>query len=191
MFAIDERASSFCAREMRGTLSMASTVAFFSASACISSGFCAGQMKLTKVVPSRISATSAVLGARTLKTMSAPSQTRAASVMSAPAVRYASSGKFAASPAPDSIATLNPSLTSFSTTSGTVATRFSPAAVSRGTPMSCAIRPGILLDECAVEAERQADLGLRAGDEVHACRVEDEERSGVARDVRADREQHA
>jgi hypothetical protein len=36
-----------------------------------------------------------------------------------------------------STATLNPSLTSFATTSGTVATRFSPGAVSFGTPMTC------------------------------------------------------
>ena len=136
MFAIEDSASSFCAREMRGTLSIASTVAFLPARACISSGFCAGQMKLTRVAPWRRRATSPVLGARTLNTMSALSQRRAASVTCAPAARYASSGKFAASPAPDSTATANPSFTSLSTTSGTVATRFSPAAVSRGTPIS-------------------------------------------------------
>src|SRR3990172_217454 len=47
-------------------------------------------------------------------------------MISAPAARYTSSLKFAASPAPDCTATLKPSLTSFSTTSGTVATPFSP-----------------------------------------------------------------
>src|SRR5688572_31613915 len=67
--------------------------------------------------------------------MSALRQT--SELISAPAARYASSEKFAASPAPDSTATRKPSLISFSTTSGTVATRFSPAKVSRGTPISC------------------------------------------------------
>jgi hypothetical protein len=79
MLAIEESASSFCAREMRGTLSIASTVAFRAASSRSSSGFCAGQMKLTSVCPSRIACTSSRLGARTLKTMSAPDQTDAAS----------------------------------------------------------------------------------------------------------------
>ena len=76
MLAIDESASSFCAREMRGTLSIASTVAFLAASCCRSSGFCAGQMKLTSVPPSRSSATSSLPGARTLKTMSDIAQSR-------------------------------------------------------------------------------------------------------------------
>jgi hypothetical protein len=70
MLAIEERASSFCAREIRGTLSIASTVAFFADSRCINSGFCAGQTKETSVVPSRIMPISSVDGARTLKTMS-------------------------------------------------------------------------------------------------------------------------
>ena len=96
MLAIEESASSFCAREMRGTLSIASTVAFFAASCFRSSGFCAGQMKLTKVVnevvnevpPSRISATSSALGPRTLNTMSEADHSAAAvSTMPAPAAR--------------------------------------------------------------------------------------------------------
>jgi hypothetical protein len=70
MLAIELSASSFCAREMRGTLSMASTVALRAASCCSSSGFCAGQMKLTSVVPSRSRPTSSVDGPRTLKMMS-------------------------------------------------------------------------------------------------------------------------
>ena len=85
MLAIDESASSFCAREMRGTLSIARTVAFLCASACISSGFCAGQMKLTSVWPWRIAAISLWLGARTLNTMSALDQT--SPTISAPAAR--------------------------------------------------------------------------------------------------------
>src|SRR5665647_1360161 len=115
---------------------MASTVAFLAASCCINSGFCAGQMKLISVPPSRSRPTSSLLGPRTLNTMSAPDHRACASgAMVAPAARYASSEKFEASPAPDSTETANPSLISFSTTSGTVATRFSPGKTSRGTPM--------------------------------------------------------
>src|SRR5688572_32359066 len=46
---------------------------------------------------------------------------------------------FAPSPAPDCTITLKPSFASFGTTSGTVATRFSPGKTSRGTPMTCAM----------------------------------------------------
>src|SRR5919197_893555 len=145
MFAIDESASSFCAREMRGTLSIASTVAFFAASASMSSGCCAGQMKLTSVAPSRSITPSSTSGGRTLKTMSAVTHScSGAGMISAPAARYVSSAKFAASPAPDCTATRKPSFASRSTTSGTVATRFSPSAVSRCTPISCGM--GALLN---------------------------------------------
>ena len=58
MFAIELSASSFWAREMRGTLSIASTVAFLAASRCSSSGFCAGQRKLIRQAPSRSSSVS-------------------------------------------------------------------------------------------------------------------------------------
>ena len=54
MLAIEESASIFCAREMRGTLSIARTVTFFAARLCSRSGFCAGQMKLTRIWPSRM-----------------------------------------------------------------------------------------------------------------------------------------
>src|SRR5476649_2205751 len=43
----------------------------------------------------------------------------------------------AASPAPDCTATAKPSLMSFWTTSGTVATRFSPGNTSFGIPIVC------------------------------------------------------
>jgi hypothetical protein len=67
---------------------MASTVAFLAASCCISSGFCAGQMKLISVPPSRIRPTSSSLGARTLKTMSDAAHSSAAPLtISAPAAR--------------------------------------------------------------------------------------------------------
>src|SRR6476619_2166895 len=62
MFAIDDSASSFCAREIRGTLSIASTVAFLAASACSRSGLCAGQMKLTSAPPSRSRPSSCSIG---------------------------------------------------------------------------------------------------------------------------------
>ena len=86
MFAIDDNASIFWARETRGTLSMASTVSLRSASCCMSCGFCAGQMKLTSVLPGRISAISSAVGARTLKMMSEPPMSSAAlPAISAPA----------------------------------------------------------------------------------------------------------
>src|SRR4051812_45175898 len=151
MPAMEVSASIFCAREsVRGSESMASTVTLRAARLCMRSAFCAGQMKLTSVCPARIRPTSAMLGARTLKMMSA---CQGSETISAPAARYASSEKLAASPAPDCTATRKPSLISFSTTSGTVATRFSPAAVSRGTAISWGIdwagilacRPGSFL----------------------------------------------
>src|SRR3954469_9112629 len=133
---MDVKASIFCARlSVRGSESIASTVTLRAARLCISSAFCAGQMKLMSTCPSRMRPTSAMFGARTLKRMSALDQ--GSDTISAPAARYASSEKLAASPAPDCTATRKPSLISFSTTSGTVATRFSPAAVSRGTAISC------------------------------------------------------
>src|SRR4051812_16386005 len=140
MLAIDESASSFCAREMRGTLSIASTVTCLAASSCSSCGFCAGQMKLTRTWPARIDLTSSALGARTLKTMSAPDQTDGASGTTfAPAAAYASSEMLAAAPAPDWTITLKPSFCSFAITSGTVATRFSPGKTSFGTPITWAM----------------------------------------------------
>ena len=88
MFAIDDNASIFWARETRGTLSMASTVSLRSANCCMSSGFCAGQMKLTSVLPGRISMISPAVGARTLKMMSEPPMSSAAlPAISAPAAR--------------------------------------------------------------------------------------------------------
>jgi hypothetical protein len=82
-------ASIFCARlSMRGSESMASTVTLRAARLCISSGFCAGQMKLIRVWPWRMRPTSSALGPRTLKTMSLPDQSAAASAaISAPAAR--------------------------------------------------------------------------------------------------------
>ncbi len=68
---IEVSASIFCARDnSRGTASIANTVTFLAASAFISSGFCAGQMKSISVWPACIRATSASVGGFTLKTTS-------------------------------------------------------------------------------------------------------------------------
>ena len=53
MFAIDDSTSSDCAREMRGTASIASTVIGREDSFSTSSGFSAGEIRLTSVAPSR------------------------------------------------------------------------------------------------------------------------------------------
>lgn len=88
MLAIEVKASIFCARDMRGTLSMASTVILRAASARMSSGFCAGQMKLMRVVPGFMRLTSSRLGARTLNSMSHDCHSSAAfAAMRAPAAR--------------------------------------------------------------------------------------------------------
>ena len=77
MFAIADSASSFCARVMRGTASIANTVTLRAASRSTSALFCAGQMKLMRIVPglSRSASCAAVRAARsagrTLRTMSA------------------------------------------------------------------------------------------------------------------------
>ena len=86
---MEVRASIFCARlRVRGRQSMDSTVAFLAASCSISAGFCAGQTKPIKAPPSRISATSSLLGGRTLNTISAAAHKAAApSMTSAPAAR--------------------------------------------------------------------------------------------------------
>jgi hypothetical protein len=87
MFAIEESASSFCAREMRGTLSIASTVTFSPASAA-EIGFCAGQMKLTSVPPSRSSATSSLSGRADLEDdVGARHSCARSATISAPAAR--------------------------------------------------------------------------------------------------------
>ena len=51
MFAIADSASSFCARVMRGTASIANTVSLRAASRSTSALFCAGQTKLMSVGP--------------------------------------------------------------------------------------------------------------------------------------------
>ncbi|MNC19065.1 hypothetical protein D3C75_669900 [compost metagenome] len=82
--AIELRASSDCAREIRGTESIAITVTPRAASFSISAGFCAGQIKLTSVVPGFSSEISLSSGALTFRIM-ADCQTSAPSTISAPA----------------------------------------------------------------------------------------------------------
>lgn len=84
MLAIELKASIDWAREMRGTESIASAVTLRAASFAISSGFCAGQIKLTRVLPSRINAISSSCGALTFNIRS-DCQTSAASAIVAPA----------------------------------------------------------------------------------------------------------
>ena len=62
-------------------------------------------------------------------------------------------------PAPLCTETEKPSLTSFSTTSGTVATRFSPSAVSRGTPMRMLLSSIVVV----VFGDGETNTSARAG----------------------------
>ena len=104
MFAIDDSASIFCARLIRGIISIATTVVPFSAASFILASSATGLKKEISVWSDRIIAISAVLGTRTLATTSAVSQSSAAvSITSTPASTYLSLEKPAASPAPASI----------------------------------------------------------------------------------------
>ena len=71
MFAIELSASIFCARLMRGTMSIAMAVAPLSLTLFSSSSFCAGQKNEISVWPSRSMSASASVGGRTLTTTSA------------------------------------------------------------------------------------------------------------------------
>jgi hypothetical protein len=94
-------------------------------------------MKLTSVAPSRSSDTRRGSGARTLNTMSDIDQSFSRSAtISTPAARYASSPDLRRFAGARLDRDRKPCLMSFAATSGTVATRFSPANRSRGTPIS-------------------------------------------------------
>jgi hypothetical protein len=69
--AIDDSASIFCARLIRGTMSMAMTVAPCARHSSSSASFCAGQKKEISVCPSRRRFVSSSDGPRTLMTTSA------------------------------------------------------------------------------------------------------------------------
>ena len=133
MFAIDESTSSDCAREMRGTASIASAVTPRAASACTRSGFSAGASSDTTTCPGRSRAISDSDGALIFSRTSAFHT--ASSMTSAPARRYAASSKLDSAPASRSTNTAYPSPRIASTVFGVAATLVSPGRVSLGTPM--------------------------------------------------------
>lgn len=104
MFAIELSTSSDCARETRGTASIASTVVGRRASASTRSAFAAGPIRETSVAPSRNAAVSSADGAFTFSTTSA-SQVSSRPAIRAPVPAYASSVKPDRLPAPDSTIT--------------------------------------------------------------------------------------
>ena len=90
-FAIDERTSIDCAREILGTASMATDVTPIAASRSTASGLQAGSILAMRVAPRRILRSLASLGVSSEVMMSA-AQTPWASTIWAPASRYCSSG---------------------------------------------------------------------------------------------------
>ena len=104
MLAIEDSTSRDCAREMRGTASIAMAVTPWAASCSSNRGFSAGATRLTTIAPLRISPISVASGALIFATRSAP-QTFSASPIVAPAATYAPSSKLASAPAPDSMTT--------------------------------------------------------------------------------------
>ena len=104
MFAIELRTSRDCAREIRGTMSMAMPVTPRSASLSTSSGCRAGLIRLTRVAPDRSSAISSSDGGLTWKTMSAAQASGPVPIV-APAASYVASVKADDTPAPDSTTT--------------------------------------------------------------------------------------
>ncbi len=75
MLAVEDSASIFWAREIRGTMSMATTLAPLSLQVSSISSFWAGQKKLIRVWPWRSRSDSSFCGSRTLTTTSACSNT--------------------------------------------------------------------------------------------------------------------
>jgi hypothetical protein len=84
MLAIDESTSSDCAREIRGTASIASAVIGRRASSSTRSGFSPGESNPTSVAPSASVSSCSTAGAFTVKTTSVP-QASAAEPIRAPA----------------------------------------------------------------------------------------------------------
>src|SRR4051812_28970165 len=126
-----ERASIDWAREMRGIASMAIAVTPAEARGRTPSELVSGSRKPMRVAPWPSLATSSGVGGATLTTMSALQ----GSPIVAPASVYCSSGSRAPSAAPDSTITSCPLPVSLRATSGTMATRRSPAWVSFGIPI--------------------------------------------------------
>jgi hypothetical protein len=166
--AIEDSTSSDCAREIRGTASIANTVMGRVASCSTSSGLSAGEIRLTSVVPSATAAISASLGALTLSTTSA-AHTCSLDPRVAPASVNAASEKLAAAPAPDSTTTSYPSLRSCPTVCGVAATRVSPGRDSRGIPMIIDFGP-IWLVKLRPESMQDPDDGTGQRHKCRSCR---------------------
>ena len=129
MFAIADSASIRCARVMRGTASIASTVTLRAASRSSSSLFCAGQMKLISVAPGFRRSTSCLppAGADRLPHLEHDVrlgvERRRVRRDGRARLDVGASANVAASPAPASTTTSRPSLRIFWTVSGAAATR--------------------------------------------------------------------
>src|SRR5689334_7595165 len=106
-----------------------------SASACTSSPSTSGNTQPISTCPGCMRPTSAAAIRPTRTTMSAPAYTSSPVATRAPTSRYPSSGSDAGSPAPAPTSTSRPPSASRFAVSGVSATRCSPGAVSRGTPM--------------------------------------------------------
>src|SRR5713226_7669129 len=129
---------------MRGTSSRLKAVTPRLASARTMSPWVAGCRKLITTAPFLMRSTSAIEGACTLMTASAsPNSVDALFAILAPVFSYASSGMYAAKPAPDSTLTSRAAAPSLVTVSGTSATRRSSGAVSLGVPTftACGLYP--------------------------------------------------
>src|SRR5205823_13890561 len=114
------------------------------------SGLVSGERKPISTLSPFRRPTSSSLGAATLTTTSASHAAAGSEAMRAPACSYRASGIIAASPAPACASTSWPLPASLRTTSGTSATRRSPAAVSLGTAIFMAGGAGtLLIDEVA------------------------------------------
>ena len=116
---------------MRGTASIAKDVTPASARPLATSPLVSGWRKAISAEPRCRRPISSALGGCTLATTSPEKPAPASSF--APASSNAESRTWDASPAPGSTTTSVPPAVSFLTTSGTIATRVSPAADSLGT----------------------------------------------------------
>src|SRR5713226_8124006 len=126
-----------CARVMRGTSSTASAVTRFAARARTRSGNLPGCMKATTIAPGRSAAISDSVGTCTLNTTS-PCE-RVSSVDAAIVAPSCASSKPALAPTPACATMMAPSFCSFFATSGWIAARLSPGALSFGTAMRTAM----------------------------------------------------
>ena len=131
--ACEDSASIGCARVIRGIDSSANPVTPRRVRRSMPSGSVSGWRNAIRIEPSASRSTSSADGFCTFTTPSASAKSSSRLTTPAPASRYSESEKLAASPAPCSTATSNPPAASFSTISGTSATRRSPTAVSFGT----------------------------------------------------------